>query len=98
MKTYITLRKPTLGPLLIYSSGKPLTKNALTSETGQLLSQSGFTPTLYAGHSYRIGAATTAASVGFAPWLIKTLGRWSSDCYERYIRCLQPLIFEVPRN
>jgi len=52
MKAYITLRKPTLGPLFIYSSGKPLTKDALISETRQLLSQSGFTPTQYVGHSY----------------------------------------------
>ena len=35
----------------------------------------------------RIKAATTSASVCLPPWLIKTLGRWSSDCYERYIQC-----------
>jgi len=29
-------------------------------------------------------AATTAAAAGIPSWLIKVLGRWSSDCYERY--------------
>ena len=95
MKKYIPLRGTSRGPLFLYVKGSPLTKQALTSETRNLLSLSGFNPGNYAGHSYRIGAATTAASVGIPPWLIKTLGRWSSDCYERYIKCPHSLLFEV---
>ena len=95
MKAYMSTRDRTPGPLFMYVSRKPLTKDALTSETRQLLFQSGFTSSQYAGHSFRIAAVTTAASVGLPPWLIKTLGRWSSDCFERYIRCPQPLILEV---
>ena len=95
MKAYLPLRGSSHGPLFQYASGSHLTKDTLTSETRQLLSLSGFNPSEYAGHSYRIGAATTAASVGLPPWLIKTLGRWSSDCYEKYIRCPHSLIFEV---
>ena len=98
MKAYMSIRHHTPGPLFMYVSGKPLTKEALTSETRQLLSQSGFTSSQYAGHSFRIGAATTAASVGLPPWLIKTLGRWSSDCFERYIKCPQPLLVEVSQK
>ena len=98
MMAYLSIRTPTPGPLFIHETGKPLTKEALTLETRQLLSNSGFTPSHYAGHSYRIGAATTAASVGLPPWLIKTLGRWSSDCFERYVRCPQPLIVEVSQK
>ena len=47
-----------------YQSGSPLTKDALTSETRSLLAMSGVNPMQYAGHSYRIEATTTAASVG----------------------------------
>ena len=42
---------------------------------------SDFNASNYAGHSYRIGAATTAAEVNLPLWLIKTMGRWLSDCF-----------------
>jgi hypothetical protein len=87
MKSYLIKRGSTAGPLFQYASGRPLTKESLTAETRQLLSLLGFKASDYAGHSYRIGAAMTAASVGLPPWLVKTFGRWSSDCYERYIQC-----------
>ena len=34
----------------------------------------------YAGHSFRIGATTTAASSGIEDSTIQTLGRWQSSC------------------
>jgi len=87
MKHYLTRRKITPGTFFILASGRPLTKDALTAETRQLLSHLGCQASDYAGHSYRIGAATAAASTGLPQWLVKTLGRWSFDCYERYIQC-----------
>ena len=95
MKMYLVTRTNTPGPLFQYQSGSPLTNDALTSETRSLLAMSGVNPMQYAGHSYRIRAATTVASVGLLPLLIKTLGRWTSDCYERYIRCPYSLLSEV---
>ena len=56
---------------------------------------SGLQPSQYTGQSYRIGAATTSTSVGLPPWLIKTLGQWSSDWYERYIQCPHSLLSGV---
>lgn len=46
----------------------------------------GLSPHLYTGHSFRIGAATTAAECGVLDSTIQMLGRWSSMAYKTYIR------------
>ncbi|VDH97557.1 Hypothetical predicted protein [Mytilus galloprovincialis] len=50
------------------------------------LSYVGLNPTQYKGHSFRIGAATNAASLGYSEQLIQKLGRWNSNALQRYIR------------
>ena len=74
------------GPLFCTESGKPLTRKVFTSLTRDLLKTMGVNAKHYASHSFRIGAATSAGAANMPPWLIKTLGRWTSDCYERYIK------------
>ncbi|XP_053397331.1 uncharacterized protein LOC128545832 [Mercenaria mercenaria] len=73
-------------PLFINSCGKTLTREFFITSIRKLLRDIGKTPDFYSGHSFRIGAATTAAKVGIEDHLVKTLGRWTSGCYSRYIR------------
>ena len=54
----------------------------------QALSAAGLDTSGYSGHSFRIGSATSAARVGLEDSLIKSLGRWESSAYQRYIRTL----------
>jgi hypothetical protein len=37
-------------------------------------------------HSLRIGGATTLFALGFSADVVKKMGRWISDCYQRYQR------------
>lgn len=72
--------------LFIEECGTPLTRNSFVSKLKQLLHSLGYKDEKYNGHSFRIGAATSAASGNVEDHMIKTLGRWRSDCYNRYIR------------
>ena len=40
----------------------------------------------FAGHSFQIGAATTAVSAGIEDSIIHMLGRWNSLAFLQYIR------------
>ena len=50
------------------------------------LTRAGVDQSKYCGHSFRIGAATTAAARGIEDSIIKTLGRWESVAYLQYVR------------
>lgn len=65
--------------------GQPLTRVEFIALFRHALVAAGYDAALYSGHSFRIGAATTAARVRVEDHLIKVLGRWSSDAYTRYI-------------
>ena len=60
------------------------------------MKEGGLQPNNYNTHTFRIGAATTAAAAGLPAWLVKILGCWCSDSYERYIHLPQATILQVP--
>ena len=86
---YISIRKPDPGPFFILSAGTPLTRNYLVTNLQAALCQAGLDNSQYNGHSFRIGAETTAAQNGLEDSLIQTLGRWRSDAYKLYIKIPQ---------
>ena len=99
MKDYILQAQPPASrPLFMFSqSGSWLTRSSLTKELRFILHQCGFSSNNFYSHSFRIGAATSAAAAGLPAWLIKVLGRWRSDCYELYIKTPQSTILTVPK-
>ena len=99
MRDYLLQCKPAAtGPLFTFANGKWLSRASLTKELRSALQSCGLTADHYFTHSFRIGAATTAAAAGVPSWLIKVLGRWSSDCYERYIRTPEQTLLAIPKQ
>ena len=74
------------GPFFRYESGGPLIKARFVSVIKTILKQAGMDDSLYSGHSFCIGATTTAAQAGIADSVIKALGRWSSEAFLVYVR------------
>jgi hypothetical protein len=73
-------------PVFMWNNGRYLTRAAFVKETKRLLILIGLDCSQYSGHSYRIGAATSAALAGVSPYEIQLLGRWSSQAYQGYLR------------
>ena len=81
---FLVLRGPSPGQLFCFADGRPLTRQQLSSMVQSILHSAGYHGS-YLGHSFQIGAATTAAAQRVPDHLIKALGRWSSDAYQQYI-------------
>ena len=82
-----SLWQHTCNPAYLFCSadGHPLTQQHLPSTVQSIIHLAGYSGS-YSGHSFGIGAATKAAARGIPDHLIKTLGQWSSDAYQLYIR------------
>lgn len=83
---YVAVRPAVNGPLFVFKDGSFLTRDRLVSAIRRALSSAGIDTNGFSGHSFRIGAATTAALVGIEDSTIKMLGRWESSAYQRYLR------------
>ena len=84
---YMVLRGTTPGPFFFFTDGRYLTRDRFVSSVRAALRMQGVDDSRYSGHSFRIGAATTAALRGLPDSLIKTLGRWESSAS---LHCVHP--------
>ena len=94
---YIGVRNSRQGPLFISTNGDPMTRSMLVSPLQAALREVGVQHCNYNGHSFRIGAATTAAQKGLEDSLIQTLGRWKSAVYKLYIKLPHSQLASVSR-
>ena len=83
---YISLRGTDEGPLFRTLDGAPVDRSAFSDLLSLTVRQCGLDPARYKGHSFRIGAASHAAEMGFSDSQIRLLSRWKSDAFKRYIR------------
>lgn len=74
------------GPLLVHADGSPLTRDQFVGMVKKTIHMARIDASGYSGHSFRIGAASSAAAAGVPAYFIKMLGRWESEAYHLYIR------------
>ena len=72
--------------LICFENRTPLNRRHLNSLIRELATRTRNCPRQYSSHLFRIGAASAAAAARLPDWRIQALGRWSSDCYQRFIR------------
>ena len=84
--SFITTQGVDPGPFFKFENGNPLTKATFTQHVRAALQEVGLPESQFPGHSFQIGAATTAASVGVEDSTIQMLGRCSSSAFLQYIR------------
>lgn len=83
---YFSRRGLSDGPLFRTHEGHAVSRKLFTDYLALIFKTCGLDPTKYKGHSFRIGAATFAAECGFSDAQIRSMGRWKSDAFRKYIR------------
>lgn len=83
---FLALRGTAPGFLYQWPSGAAISRQEFIDILNRCLAFCNLSCSVYKGHSFRIGAATYCASLGMSDSQIRTLGRWRSDAFKKYIR------------
>ncbi|XP_052774426.1 uncharacterized protein LOC128232511 [Mya arenaria] len=86
LKSYLSLRGNSKGPLFILANNSSLTLGKFKTHFMKLLHFVNLSPKYYKFHSIRIGACTQAVISGKSEQEIMLLGRWKSKAFRKYIR------------
>ena len=95
---YLAVRGRSAGPLFRSQDGTPLTKQQFVGKFRQTLAMLDFSERQYAGHSFRIGAATAAVTAGIEDSAIKLMVQWQSDAFQRYIKTPRSTLASLSRQ
>lgn len=83
---YMAIRPQSSGAFFCRFDGNHVTRREFTAVLRKCLSFLDLPVARFTSHSFRIGAATSAAMAGFDSGEIQNMGRWSSDAHKRYVR------------
>ena len=98
MMAYLAVRGDGACPLFRFEDSRLLTRQRFVSQVREALRKAGIESRDYASHSFRSGAATTAARCGINEATIKLLGRWESCAYLLYIKTLRDVLAEMSKS
>lgn len=86
LESYLTLRGPQTGPLFVLANGLPVSRSLFDFYLKRSLDFCGFDSSRYKSHSLRIGRASDYAQRGYSDAFIRSVGRWHSNAFQKYIR------------
>ena len=86
MQQFIRLRSSVSGNLFIHGNRLPVIRYQFGAILNKAVSHAGLSNKCFKNHSFRIGRATELAMAGVPSDQIRTMGRWQSGCYTKYIR------------
>ena len=86
LRDYFTARPVLPGPLFVLPSGCHVSSRRFAAWFTRVVVHAGLSALRLTPHSFRIGAASHAASLGASDAQIAQLGRWRSAAFRRYIR------------
>lgn len=93
VQQYLYLRGQQSGPLFCFPRVQPVSYGYFSDCLKHSLSWAGLSHLRVTTHSFRIGAASYAASRGIPDDEIQQMGRWQSLAFKRYIRL--PSVFDI---
>lgn len=87
LKAFLDIRPKFHGPLFCYYNKKHVTRIQFVKVLHDCLKYLGYKTEVFNTHSFRIGGAAHLFQKGANEAVIKNRGSWSSNSYNRYIRC-----------
>jgi len=84
--SFVAARGTAPSSLFTFQDGSFLTRQRFVELVCSALRKAGIDHQRYCGHSFPMGAASTAAQKGLEDSIIKTLGRWESAVYVQYVK------------
>ena len=83
---YLAVRPKGEGSLFVFKDNQPVTSSFFYDIYVKCLRKLNLDPHVCKGHSFRIGAATHSAMLGYSDSQIASMGRWKSSAFKKYIR------------
>ena len=90
--------RPETAALFEERPGMPLSRGFFLKMIRAALLHAGYNPSEFAGHSFRRGAASSAAVAGYSDYEIQLLGRWRSDAFKLYLEVDQARLLQLSRT